>query len=182
MQPRRSALLSRRARLSHELQLDFGSCVCLRSTGPELRQVDFRGFFTSLRALLPSDLSGHDHPSAKHSIPLWTAEYRFSSRECVVQRISLPPKTTDSHGSSQTAGETALSRTTTVGDLLFDPLFTRQPRPVPTPHYTIYPTPEDTDLSRRKMDSSKRHHPSSFQQLEKLGEGTYATVSNFTAV
>ncbi|OAA54096.1 negative regulator of the pho system protein [Niveomyces insectorum RCEF 264] len=51
--------------------------------------------------------------------------------------------------------------------------------PPAVPHYRIYPAAADrkeleVELKNRKMDGKR--HLNSFQQLEKLGEGTYATV------
>lgn len=47
-------------------------------------------------------------------------------------------------------------------------LFQHQPPPPVTRQRLQEPTPQPANMDRR--------HPSSFQQLEKLGEGTYATV------
>ena len=47
-------------------------------------------------------------------------------------------------------------------------LFQHQPPPLVTRQRTQRPPTQSVDMDRR--------HPSSFQQLEKLGEGTYATV------
>ncbi|BDD59177.1 negative regulator of the PHO system [Monascus purpureus] len=49
-------------------------------------------------------------------------------------------------------------------------LFTKRPRPQ---SYSSY---SGTALQQAARTMDKAHHPSSFQQLEKLGEGTYATV------
>lgn len=48
-------------------------------------------------------------------------------------------------------------------------LFADQPLPAPTRQHIAGPPHRQATMDRR--------HPSSFQQLEKLGEGTYATVS-----
>ncbi|KAK3504495.1 kinase-like domain-containing protein [Neurospora crassa] len=83
-----------------------------------------------------------------------------------------------------TGGESPnpLRKTVTIGSVLFNRAHTTQRQPSPHPHYlvqqsSISSTTAQSDLSsalREAMDGRK--HPSSFQQLEKLGEGTYATV------
>lgn len=84
-----------------------------------------------------------------------------------------------------------LSLICTPASLLWDPSFTTQTPPSVLDFKTFPPTPRveklsyslpstislqnlDTDGTAADMD---RKHPSSFAQLEKLGEGTYATVS-----
>lgn len=77
---------------------------------------------------------------------------------------------------------------TTASSVLWDPNVTGRPPPIPR----LQPTHVGTlSLSRRtdssisvrslaggsKITAMDKRHPSSFQQLEKLGEGTYATVS-----
>jgi hypothetical protein len=80
----------------------------------------------------------------------------------------------------------------TPASLLFDPKYTSRPRRSPSPQSRTFP-PSPTGLklaysvpstiSLQNLDNDTttadmdRKHPSSFQQLEKLGEGTYATVS-----
>lgn len=103
---------------------------------------------------------------------------------------------TASHESSPTTSpidtpRALLRKTITVGSVLFDRAYTSRRQPSPTAHYIIYDldgNPSSTlqtttsapDSHRQQghkntMDGKK--HPSSFQQLEKLGEGTYATVN-----
>lgn len=62
----------------------------------------------------------------------------------------------------------------TVGSVLFDPSFTSRPQPEPRPHFIV----DEASSTAASMDGKR--HLSSFQQLEKLGEGTYATVSPST--
>ncbi|KAK0722476.1 kinase-like domain-containing protein [Lasiosphaeria miniovina] len=92
-----------------------------------------------------------------------------------------------------------LSQTETAGSILFDSRYTSQKQPPPTAHYAVCSVPDPIpspssptvtsadSASNTKTDQqpiTPRHtvamdtkrHPSSFQQLEKLGEGTYATV------
>jgi hypothetical protein len=93
------------------------------------------------------------------------------------------------HGSKDALA--ILNNLCTPASLLFDPKYTLRQRPSPRiPFRTFPPSPTaqrlpyslpstisvqnlDTEESAAKMD---KRHPSSFQQLEKLGEGTYATV------
>ena len=78
---------------------------------------------------------------------------------------------------------TALNKTQTAGSILFDPNHTSRRQPPPVPHFTVYPQPTTLSPSSTResaaatVDMDGKRHPSSFQQLEKLGEGTYATVS-----
>ena len=84
-----------------------------------------------------------------------------------------------------------LDEVCTPASILFNPTFTSRQRPSPAPPFrTFPPSPTairlphslpstisvqnlDPEESKEAMD---KRHPSSFQQLEKLGEGTYATV------
>ena len=108
-------------------------------------------------------------------------------RDCITH---LCPDNTASHGhqlaaSSDEPLETILRKTTTVGSTLFNLKYTSQRQPSPLPHFRVYPaaeaalpsiiTPAAVPSRRAAMDGKR--HASSFQQLEKLGEGTYATVS-----
>jgi len=97
--------------------------------------------------------------------------------------------TASSHGSR--AALSILENTCTPATILFDPKYTTQQKPEPNlPVRTFPPSPTalrlpyalpstisiqnlDTEPPSGEMD---KRHPSSFQQLEKLGEGTYATV------
>jgi len=79
----------------------------------------------------------------------------------------------------------------TPASLLFDPRYTDQTKPDPVPPFRTYPPSptrqtqpptvpstisiQNLDIAFSEFSMDKRH-PSSFQQLEKLGEGTYATV------
>jgi hypothetical protein len=76
---------------------------------------------------------------------------------------------------------------TTARATLWDPKYTRREPPDIRLHPTHVGTLSvgnrtDSNISVRslgggnKIDSMDKRHPSSFQQLEKLGEGTYATV------
>lgn len=82
----------------------------------------------------------------------------------------------------------ALARLTTASSILWDPrVTTRRPPPVglrPTHVGTLaVDARSDSSISLRalgggpKVAPMDKRHPNSFQQLEKLGEGTYATVS-----
>ena len=97
--------------------------------------------------------------------------------------------TASSYGSKDALN--ILQQTLTPASVLFDPKFTSQQRPSPTlPFRTFPPSPTATRLphslpstiSVQNLDTEEntaamdKRHPSSFQQLEKLGEGTYATV------
>jgi hypothetical protein len=99
--------------------------------------------------------------------------------------------TASSDGSNDTALD-ILSRLATPSSILFNPRYTSITRPSAVPPYRTFlpsPTPErrpppnvpstisiqNLDPDQPTADMDKRH-PSSFQQLEKLGEGTYATV------
>ncbi|KAK4218119.1 kinase-like domain-containing protein [Rhypophila decipiens] len=87
-------------------------------------------------------------------------------------------------------GEEDDVRAVTTGSVLFDRAHTSRRQPSPTAHYTIYQpdtspsstsqTPNSAPDSQRQQRHKDRmdgkRHPNSFQQLEKLGEGTYATV------
>lgn len=77
---------------------------------------------------------------------------------------------------------------TTASSILWDPRYTSRTPPRPRLHPTHVGTlslenRSDSTISVRSLGGGQRippmdkRHPSSFQQLEKLGEGTYATVS-----
>jgi hypothetical protein len=85
-----------------------------------------------------------------------------------------------------------LNQICTPASILFDPKVTSRQRPSPSPPFrTFPPSPAlaraffsvPSTISVRNLDDTEppvemdKRHPSSFQQLEKLGEGTYATVS-----
>jgi negative regulator of PHO system len=83
------------------------------------------------------------------------------------------------------------SQLTTASAILWNPEFTTRPPPVSELKAThagtlAVPNRTDSSISVRNIGEGQiipvvptmdnRRHPSSFQQLEKLGEGTYATV------
>ncbi|KAI6709558.1 negative regulator of the PHO system [Marssonina coronariae] len=84
-----------------------------------------------------------------------------------------------------------LNQLCTPASLLFDPRFTSRLPPSPSPPFRTFPpspvaqrlpisvpsTISIQNLSAEEPPAEMdKRHPSSFQQLEKLGEGTYATV------
>ncbi|KAF2022188.1 Pkinase-domain-containing protein [Aaosphaeria arxii CBS 175.79] len=105
---------------------------------------------------------------------------------------SIPTPTSATLPATIAAPSTQLqiaSQLTTAGDILWDPKFTDRPPPGnlrPTHAGTLsVANRTDSSISIRNLGDSEppftpnmdnRRHPSSFQQLEKLGEGTYATV------
>lgn len=103
--------------------------------------------------------------------------------------------TTASHGSKDALK--VLDKIATPASLLFDPRFTSRQRPSPNPPFrTFPPSPTATRLphslpstiSIQNLDTEEntaemdKRNPNSFQQLEKLGEGTYATVCAATTL
>jgi hypothetical protein len=97
------------------------------------------------------------------------------------------PVNSNSHPSSPLR---IASQLTTASAILWDPKFTSRPppgdlKPVHAGTLTV-PNRTDSSISVRNLSDGhtepivptmdNRRHPSSFQQLEKLGEGTYATV------
>lgn len=85
-----------------------------------------------------------------------------------------------------------LNQLCTPAQILFDPRFTSRKPPSPLPPFRTYPPSPTTErvpftvpstISIQNLSTEDppvemdKRHPSSFQQLEKLGEGTYATVS-----
>jgi hypothetical protein len=89
------------------------------------------------------------------------------------------PKSEQSSG-TDTIVPGPLRSTVTAAGILFDPKHTSRQAPPPAPrgnvvHEASIPdTASFSTLPSATMDAKR--HPSSFQQLEKLGEGTYATV------
>ena len=86
---------------------------------------------------------------------------------------------------------TILHQICTPASLLFNPKYTSRERPSPLPPFRTFPpsptaqripfsVPSTISVQNLDKEESKatmdKRHPSSFQQLEKLGEGTYATV------
>ncbi|KAH8200242.1 hypothetical protein TruAng_005578 [Truncatella angustata] len=63
-------------------------------------------------------------------------------------------------------------RITTAAEILFNPRYTSQQPRAASPDPAVFSTFPTSSVPA--MDAKR--HPSSFQQLEKLGEGTYATV------
>lgn len=109
---------------------------------------------------------------------------------------NIPPSDiTDSDGSLDSVLD-ILSKIATPSSILFDRRYYSRQRPSALPPYRTFPpspTPErnspphvPSTISIQNLDiedassSMDKRHPSSFQQLEKLGEGTYATVRLWT--
>jgi hypothetical protein len=125
--------------------------------------------FTTTSAHAPLSLPARRHRPARHCFSFITA----------------------SDGSSDAALD-ILSKLTTPASILFDQRYTSRSRPSVVPAYRSFPPSppserppppnvpstislQSLDADHSTADMDKRH-PSSFQQLEKLGEGTYATV------
>jgi hypothetical protein len=105
----------------------------------------------------------------------------------------LPLVTTASlHGSKDALS--ILDNISTPASILFDPKYTSRQRPSAVPPFRTFPPSPSVErinlpyslpstISLQLLDTEEptaemdKRHPSSFQQLEKLGEGTYATVS-----
>ncbi len=132
---------------------------------------------------------GRSLPSLPHSYPhLHSAETIYAP----TGGNQNYPSITASDGSIDTA-LAILSQISTPSSILFDPRYTSLQRPSALPPHrrTFPPSPtaerrpppqvpstisiQNLDIEDKISDMDKRH-PSSFQQLEKLGEGTYATV------
>jgi hypothetical protein len=125
--------------------------------------------------------------------------YRPGYNDAGTQSLCSNPTSpiTDSDGSLDSVLD-ILSRIATPSSLLFDSKYTSRQRPSALPPYRTFPPSPTTerhlpqhvpstisiqnlDIEDTPSDMDKRH-PSSFQQLEKLGEGTYATVRLWTYV
>ncbi|SMR52343.1 unnamed protein product [Zymoseptoria tritici ST99CH_1E4] len=100
---------------------------------------------------------------------------------------SSRPSASRTNSRSSTPLLTVANQLTTARGTLWDPRFTRKEPPdirlVPTHVGTLsIGDRTDSNISVRslgggnKIETMDKRHPSSFQQLEKLGEGTYATV------
>ncbi|KAF1808302.1 Pkinase-domain-containing protein [Eremomyces bilateralis CBS 781.70] len=170
-----------------------------------LTEIPARCHHLPLRDFKTADLTPHQSSSGIRT-PGSEAEESVSNSHTAHGQAPTRPKlssrpstTTPSRTSSRapTAPPSPLavaSAIKTAGDLLWDPQYTSRPRlPYIGPTYIGTITVNDRTESSisvqslgggqypspvRKsgnMDPGKRH-PSSFQQLEKLGEGTYATV------
>ncbi|TLS29801.1 hypothetical protein PpBr36_00330, partial [Pyricularia pennisetigena] len=98
-------------------------------------------------------------------------------RKACANRSAFATTTTAPVDSRSTDLRETLSRTVTAGRILFDAAdntkFPSQPPPVP--RFRRYPA-EATVEEQRSREMDGKRHLNSFQQLEKLGEGTYATV------
>lgn len=120
-----------------------------------------------------------------HLIP--TVSYNNLSEESPVFNTAIK---TASHGSKDALS--ILYQLCTPASILFDPRYTNRTRSLIAPPYTFPPSPtaqrlphslpssisiQNLDPEHNTDEMDNKRHPSSFQQLEKLGEGTYATVS-----
>lgn len=157
---------------THPLSEHGCRCLSLNSQGVEPsggNQVDLPNPFSSL-----SSTASPPRLSTRH----WGSHHH--------------PSITASDGSIDTA-LVILSQITTPSSILFDPRYTTRQRPTAfPPHTRAFPPFPTTDrrsppqvpstISIQNLDiedntsTMDKRHPSSFQQLEKLGEGTYATV------
>jgi len=135
-----------------------------------------------------AQMGGQDGRSSPINLP-----YRSGYSNAGTQGLHdhPPPSITASDGSNDTA-LAILSRVVTPSSLLFDPQFTTRQRPSALPPFRTFPPSPSIErhlpqtvpstISIQNLDiedstsSMDKRHPSSFQQLEKLGEGTYATV------
>ncbi|KFY58031.1 hypothetical protein V496_06262 [Pseudogymnoascus sp. VKM F-4515 (FW-2607)] len=105
----------------------------------------------------------------------------------------LASSTTASSIGSNDATNHILKQLCSPASLLFDPRYTATPKPSARPPFRTFPpspaagerrppTRLPSTISVHTLDSEAltatmdKRNPSSFQQLEKLGEGTYATV------
>lgn len=120
------------------------------------------------------------------------------SCSCAARSIPQPPSTfftTASLGPKDTLA--ILNQLCTPSSLLFDPRYTSRLPPSPLPPFRTFPpsptaqrlpfsVPSTISLQNLNTEEEPaemdKRNPSSFQQLEKLGEGTYATVSNGKAI
>jgi negative regulator of the PHO system len=124
------------------------------------------------------------------------------SKEAIKSGYQPPASSTTSHHDPSPEFTTAslygskdalaiLNQTITPASLLFDPKYTSRERPSPRPPFRTFPPSPSAQrdpvsvpstISLQTLDKEEppatmdKRHPSSFQQLEKLGEGTYATV------
>lgn len=140
----------------------------------------------------PGD-SNNRLPENGHSKRRSSSSPRASSSGlfCAKHSSCYALNTTASHGSKDALE--ILESIATPASLLFDPRYTSRRRPSPAPPFrTFPPSPREqrlapalpSTISIQNLDNEQppvedmdKRHPSSFQQLEKLGEGTYATVS-----
>ncbi|KAF2192686.1 Pkinase-domain-containing protein [Zopfia rhizophila CBS 207.26] len=105
----------------------------------------------------------------------------------VAKTAQSPSSAEQSRSSTQPSQLQIANRLTTASAILWDPKYTSRPPPgklKPTHAGTLsVANRTDSSISVRNLGGGQhipvmdnRKHPSSFQQLEKLGEGTYATV------
>ncbi|PMD34378.1 Pkinase-domain-containing protein [Hyaloscypha variabilis F] len=105
--------------------------------------------------------------------------------------VEAPPNLTTASLYGSKDALAILEKTITPSSLLFDPKYTSRERPSPRPPFRTFPPSPKAErlpvsipstISVQNLDKEEpvaamdKRHPSSFQQLEKLGEGTYATV------
>ncbi|KAH3910831.1 hypothetical protein HBI56_004150 [Parastagonospora nodorum] len=141
-------------------------CIDARNERP---QTGFGGVEASARVVLPHYDSSNPPTTAEQEPP----------------PASAPPPADDVRSTLRIA-----SKFVTASAILWDPKFTDRPPPgeLKATHAGTLAVPFRTDssISVRNLGGGQiipvvpimdnRRHPSSFQQLEKLGEGTYATV------
>lgn len=153
-----------------------------------------------LHSLLPSSTaSSASPPRPLHHLPLPhrprpttpTPVEPASHHWSLLPHSSRPTCHTLDTTASTSYALALLDEIATPASILWDPRYIVRQRPAASPpYYTFPPSPaaktlvhslpstisvQNLDHEEPTADMDKRH-PSSFQQLEKLGEGTYATV------
>ncbi len=134
--------------------------------------------------------TGFMGPSPSESKEAIKSDYQHPACSTTSHHGSSPEFTTASlYGSKDALA--ILNQTITPASLLFDPKHTSRERPSPRPPFRTFPPSPSAQrvpvsvpstISLQTLDKEEppttmdKRHPSSFQQLEKLGEGTYATV------
>ncbi|OAL06049.1 Pkinase-domain-containing protein [Phaeosphaeriaceae sp. SRC1lsM3a] len=119
---------------------------------------------------------------AATTAPLYSSYLRSLSISALLFTTAHHAPTTDDARSTLRIA----TQLTTASSILWDPKFTTRP-PLGATHVgTLAVNRTDSSISVRNLGEGQtiaavptmdnRRHPSSFQQLEKLGEGTYATV------
>lgn len=169
---RRSYALNLASRYPHQLHLEMSPSPTIKSAATD---------------------SNNRLPENGHSERRSSSSTRASSSgvSCTKHPACYAFNTTASHGSKDALE--ILESLATPASLLFDPRYTSRRRPSPAPPFrTFPPSPREqrlapalpSTISIQNLDNEQppvedmdKRHPSSFQQLEKLGEGTYATVS-----
>lgn len=101
--------------------------------------------------------------SAEHTLPIAPFHATTASDDLP------PPPSTESLN--------LLRKTSTVGGVLFDPAHSSRSQSRQNPTCDTRFSPKFTSQAKNSAKMDGKRHLSSFQQLEKLGEGTYATVS-----